>query len=87
MRKVAAVFSEAQQILLNKSKGVAIMGKEFPKLSPEFNAKAYETVSQIWTKDGHMTLDGAKKVYNYLQPKGPKQIDYEKTFTNKFLPK
>lgn len=87
VRKIAAVFAEAQKILLDKKRGVKIMAKEFPKLSPQSNEKAYETVSQIWTKNGHMTLEGAKKVYDYLQPKGPKQIDYKMTFTNKFLPK
>lgn len=85
--KVAAVFAEAQKILLDKKRGIQIMGTEFSNLSPESNAKAYETVSQIWTKDGHMTLEGAKKVYDYLQPKGFKQIEYEKTFSNEFLPK
>ncbi len=83
---MAAVFADAQKILLDAKRGKAIMGKEFPKLPPQSNEKAYETVSQIWTKDGRMSLEGAKKVYDYLQPKGTKQIDYDKTFTNKFLP-
>lgn len=87
VRKVDAVFADAQKILLNKKRGVQIMAKEFPKLSAQSNAKAYETVSQIWTKDGHMTLEGAKKVDDYLKPKGPMKIDYKKTFTNKFVPK
>jgi NitT/TauT family transport system substrate-binding protein len=86
-RKVAAVFTEAQQILLDPKRGKEIMAAEYPKLSPESNSKAYDTVSQIWSKDkGRMTLAGAKKVYDYLQPAGDK-IDFEKTFSNDFLPK
>ena len=87
VRKVVAVFADAQKILLDAKRGKAIMGSEFSKLSPESNAKAYETVSQIWTKNGHMTLEGAKKVEAYLHPNGGKKIDYAKTFTNKYLPK
>lgn len=86
VRKIAAVFSEAQTILLDAERGKALMGQEFPKLTPEANEKAYETVSQIWTKDGRMTLEGAKKVHNYLKPAGDKEIVYEKTFSNDFLP-
>ncbi|HKS84235.1 MAG TPA: ABC transporter substrate-binding protein [Pseudolabrys sp.] len=86
-RKVAAVFTEAQQILLDPKRGKEIMAAEYPKLSAESNAKAYETVSQIWSKNkGKMTLAGAKKVFDYLQPSGDK-IDFEKTFSNEFLPK
>ena len=85
-RKVAAVFADAQKILLDPARGKKIMGEEFSKLSPEANAKAYETVSQIWTKDGRMSLEGAKKVFAYLKPKGEKKIDYSMTFTNDFLP-
>lgn len=87
VKKVAAVFHEAQQILLDPKRGKAIMAKEFSDLSPEANDKAYETVSQIWTKNGRMTMAGAKKVYAYLKPKGQEKIDYDKTFTNAFLPK
>lgn len=86
-KKVAAVFSEAQTILLDPARGKAIMAAEFPKLTPAANDKAYETVSQIWTKDGRMTLDGAKKVFEYLQPAGTTEIGYEKTFSNDYLPK
>jgi NitT/TauT family transport system substrate-binding protein len=87
-RKVAAVFAEAQQILLDPKRGKEIMAAEYPKLSPESNSKAYDTVSQIWSKDkGKMTLAGAKKVFDYLQPSGGEKIDFEKTFTNEYLPK
>lgn len=87
VRKVAAVFSEAQGILLDEERGKAIMAEEFPNLSAESNERAYETLSQIWTKDGHMSVEGAKKVDAYLQPKGEQEIVYENTFTNEFLPK
>jgi NitT/TauT family transport system substrate-binding protein len=87
-RKVVAVFAEAQQILLDPKRGKEIMAAEYPKLSPESNSKAYDTVSQIWSKDkGKMTLAGAKKVFDYLQPSGGEKIDFEKTFTNEYLPK
>ena len=29
-----------------------------------------------------MSLEGAKKVYSYLQPEGEQVIDFEATFTN-----
>ena len=32
--------------------------------------QAYETVSQIWTRDGHMTEAQARATFAYLQPKG-----------------
>jgi NitT/TauT family transport system substrate-binding protein len=87
-RKVTAVFAEAQQILLDPKRGKEIMQAEYPKLSPESNSKAYDTVSQIWSKDkGKMTMAGAKKVFDYLQPAGGDKIEFDKTFTNDFLPK
>jgi NitT/TauT family transport system substrate-binding protein len=85
VRKVAAVFLEAQQILLDPKRGKALMAKEFENMAAATNDKAYEAVSQIWSRDGRMGLEGAKKVFNYLQPSG-KPIDFEKTFTNDFLP-
>ena len=87
VRKVVAVFAEAQQILLDPNRGPKIMGAEFSTMSPEANQQAYDVVKAIWSKDGHMTMAGAKKVFDYLQPKGEAKIDFEKTFTNDFLPK
>ncbi len=86
VKKVVAAFLEAQTVLLDPERGKAIMAAEFPKLTPEANDRAYETVRQIWTEDGRMTLEGAKKVYDYLQPEGTATIDYEATFTNAYLP-
>jgi NitT/TauT family transport system substrate-binding protein len=86
VRKVAAVFYEATQILLDPKRGKALMAKEFPNMDPATNDKAYEAVSRIWSRDGRMTIEGAKKVYEYLQPAG-KPIDFETTFTNDFLPR
>lgn len=87
VRKVAAVFAEAQGILLDPVRGKAIMAAEFPNLTPAANEKAYETVSQMWTNNGHMSIEAAKKVFSYLRPKGTMEIDYDKTFTNDFLEK
>jgi NitT/TauT family transport system substrate-binding protein len=87
VRKVIAVFAEAQKILLDPARGKPIMAAEFPDMSSATNDKAYETVRQIWSTDGRMTLEGAKKVYDFLQPSGTPQIVYERTFTNEFLPK
>lgn len=87
VRKVVAAFAEAQKILLDRNRGKAIMGEEFSKMSPEANEMAYGVVRQIWSPDGRMTVEGGKKVFDYLQPKGDKPIDFEKTFTNEFLPK
>ncbi|UEM24433.1 ABC transporter substrate-binding protein (plasmid) [Skermanella mucosa] len=86
VRKVVAVFAEAQDILLDPERGQAIMGAEFSQMPPEANEKAYEVVRQIWSPDGRMSIEGGKKVFNYLQPEGGQEINYEKTFTNDFLP-
>jgi NitT/TauT family transport system substrate-binding protein len=88
LRKVAQVFAEAQKILKDDPKrGLAIMGKEYPSMTPETNAEAYKTVSQIWTRDGHMSEAQARGTFAYLQPKGPAEVDFPSTFTNEFLPK
>jgi len=86
VKKVDAVFSEAQGILLDPARGKKIMAEEFPDMTPETNERSYELLSQIWSRDGRMTLEGAKKVYDFLQPSGDKTIEFEKTFTNEFLP-
>ena len=86
VRKVAAVFAEAQTILLDPARGKAIMGAEFSTMSAQTNERAYEVVKPIWSADGRMSLAGAKKVAAYLQPQG-KPMEFEKTFTNDFLPK
>jgi NitT/TauT family transport system substrate-binding protein len=86
IEKIAAVFAEASEILLDPERGRTIMGEEFDTMTPESNALAYETVSQIWSSDGRMSLEGATKVLNYLQPEGEHEIDLESTFTNDFLP-
>ena len=88
LRKVAQVFTEAQKILKDDPKrGMAIMAKEYPSMTPETNAEAYKTVSQIWTRDGHMTEAQARGTFAYLQPKGVAEVDFPSTFTNEFLPK
>jgi NitT/TauT family transport system substrate-binding protein len=88
LRKVAKVFTEAQHILKSDPKrGKELMGKEYPKMTAETNSLAFDTVSQIWTKDGHMTEAQAKATFAYLQPKGPNKIVFSQTFTNEFLPK
>ncbi len=56
-------------------------------MTAETNSQAYDTVSQIWTSNGHMTEAQAKATFAYLQPKGPAKIDFAATFTNEFLPK
>ena len=63
------------------------MGDEFSKMDPATNQQVYDTNKPIWSKDGRMTLAGAMKVYDYLRPSGQIKIDFEKTFTNDFLPK
>jgi NitT/TauT family transport system substrate-binding protein len=88
LRKVAQVFAEAQHILkTDPTRGKELMGKEYPSMMPQTNSEAYDTVSQIWTADGHMTEAQAKATYAYLQPPGPAKIDFASTFTNEFLPK
>jgi NitT/TauT family transport system substrate-binding protein len=88
LRKVAAVFTEAQKILKTDPKrGKAMMAKEYPSMTPETNDQAFETVSQIWTSDGRITEQQARATFAYLQPQGPAQVDFQATFTNEFLPK
>ena len=88
LRKVAQIFGEAQKILKDDPKrGMAIMAKEYPSMTPETNEEAYKTVSQIWTRDGHMTEAQARGTFAYLQPKGVAEVDFPSTFTNEFLPK
>jgi NitT/TauT family transport system substrate-binding protein len=86
VKKVVAVFAEAQQILLDPARGKKIMAQEFPQMEPATNERSYEILSQIWSKDGRMTVAGGKKVYDFLQPQGDKKIEFEKTFTNDFIP-
>jgi NitT/TauT family transport system substrate-binding protein len=88
LRKVAQVFAEAQKILKDEpQRGIAIMAKEYPNMTAETNAEAYKTVSQIWTRDGHMSEAQARATFAYLQPKGTAEVDFPSTFTNEFLPK
>lgn len=88
LRKVAQIFSEAQKILKDDPKrGLAIMAKEYPTMTPETNAEAFKTVSQIWTSSGQITEAQARATFAYLQPKGPAEVDFPSTFTNEFLPK
>jgi len=88
LRKVAAAFSDAVQILKGDPKrGKSLMALEYPQMTPETNDKAYDTVSQIWSADGRMTEAQARATFAYLQPSGPQQVDFPSTFTNDFLPK
>ena len=89
LRKVAQVFAEAQKILKDDPKrGIAIMAKEYPTMTAETNAEAYKHVSQIWTRDGHMTETQARGTFAYLQPEGTAEVNFPSTFTNElFLPK
>lgn len=88
LRKVAQIFAEAQKILKDEpQRGIAIMAKEYLSMTAETNAEAYKTVSQIWTRDGHMSEAQARATFAYLQPKGTAEVDFPSTFTNEFLPK
>ncbi len=88
LRKVARVFTEAHKILKDDPKrGKELMAKEYPTMTPETNSRAYDTVSQIWTRDGRMTEQQARATFAYLQPKGAAEVDFPSTFTNEFLPK
>ena len=88
LRKVAAAFSDAVQILKGDPKrGKSLMALEYPQMRPETNDKAYDIVSQVWSADGRMTEAQARATFAYLQPSGPQQVDFPSTFTNDFLPK
>ena len=88
LRKVAAAFSDAVQILKGDPKrGKSLMALEYSQMTPETNDKAYDIVSQIWSADGRMTEAQARATFAYLQPSGPQQVDFPSTFTNDFLPK
>ena len=88
LRKVAAAFADAVQILKGDPKrGKSLMALEYPQMTAETNDKAYDIVSQIWSADGRMTEAQARATFAYLQPSGPQQVDFPSTFTNDFLPK
>ena len=88
LRKVARVFAEAAKILKDDPKrSKALLAKEYPTMTAETNEQAYNTVSQIWTRDGRITEAQARGTFAYLQPKGTAEVDFPSTFTNEFLPK
>jgi NitT/TauT family transport system substrate-binding protein len=88
LRKVAAAIGEAQHLLKTDPKrGKALLAKEYPAMSAESNERVYDTVSQIWPLDPHMTEAQARATFAYLQPQGPHPVDFAKTFTNQFVPK
>jgi NitT/TauT family transport system substrate-binding protein len=88
LRKVANAFADAVKILKgDPSRGKSLMALEYPSMTPETNALAYDIVSQIWTKDGKMSETQARATFDYLQPTGPQPVNYPATFTNDFLPK
>ena len=86
LKDMGKVFAEAQTVLLDGEKGKKLMNDEFENLTADANAAAYEKVVPIWNPTGRMTVEGAKKVFDYLQPQGDVAIDFEKTFTNQFIP-
>lgn len=88
LKKAAHAFYDAVQILKNDPKrGKELMALEYPTMTQETNEQAYKIVSQIWSKDGRMTEAQARATFAYLQPSGPKEVDFPSTFTNEFLPK
>jgi NitT/TauT family transport system substrate-binding protein len=88
IRKVARAFGEAVTILKSDvARGKAMMAKEYPSMTPDTNDQAFDTVSQIWTKDGRISEQQARATFAYLQPQGPVEINFPATFTNDFLPK
>jgi len=88
IRKVARAFGEAVTILKSDpARGKAMMAKEYPSMTPETNDQAYDTVSQIWTRDGRISEQQARATFAYLQPQGPVEVNFPATFTNDFVPK
>ena len=87
LRKVAAVFTEANRILRDPARGKALMAKEYPDMNAAANDEVYAAVRQIWPENGRMTEAMAKASFDYLQPTGPQKVDIPTTFTNEFLPK
>src|SRR5262249_29996901 len=88
IRKVARAFGEAATILKSDAaRGKAMMAKEYPSMTAETNDQAFETVSQIWTKDGRISEQQARATFAYLQPQGPVEVNFPATFTNDFVPK
>jgi NitT/TauT family transport system substrate-binding protein len=79
---------EAQKILKDDPKrGMAIMAKEYPSMTAETNAEAYKTISQIWTRDGHITEAQAHGTFAYLQPKGTTEVDFRRPSPTRFCRK
>ena len=88
LRKIAQVFADAVRILKDDpARGRAIMAAEYPAMTPQTNAEAYDIVSNIWSADGRMSEAQARATFAFLQPHGPQPVDFPATFTNAFVPK
>lgn len=88
LRKVCAAYDEALKIMHEEpAKGIAVMAKEFPRLSPEDNAAIYNAMLPTWPKDGKMDVEQAKRTMAYMTALGELEakdgFDLAKLFTNK----
>jgi NitT/TauT family transport system substrate-binding protein len=67
LRKVCAVYDEALKIIKTQpEKGMAVMAKEFPKLTPEENAAVYKGMAATWSDNGKMNVAQAKRTMAYM---------------------
>lgn len=88
LKKVCAAYDEALKMMHEEpEKGIAALGKEFPRLSAEDNAAIYKAMLPTWPKNGKMNVDQAKRTMSYMTALGDLDLkgdfDPSNLFTNK----
>lgn len=87
LRRVSAAYDEALNIIHTQpEKGIAVMAKEFPTLSPEDNAAVYKGMVATFPENGRMNLEEAKRTVAYMEALGDLHVkpdfDPSPLFTN-----
>lgn len=78
LKKVCAAYDEALQIIQNEpEKGMAVMAKEFPNLTPEDNAAVYKAMAATWTENGKMNVEQAKRTMAYMTALGDLNLNVD----------
>jgi NitT/TauT family transport system substrate-binding protein len=83
LRRVSAAYDEALNIIHTQpEKGIAVMAKEFPTLSPEDNAAVYKGMVATFPENGRMNLEEAKRTVAYMEALGDLHVkpDFDPSF-------
>ena len=91
LRKVAAVFTEALQIIhSDPAKGRMVMAQEFPSMTKEDNEATYQALEKTWPGNGRMDEGQARRTMSYMAGLGeldlPKDFNPTPYFSNEILP-